>query len=103
MRTFLLLLLAPVTFAGVLGPFPSPATMKVGETKTFCLYFRFSNNHVAMRARDAPACQADFVARYSKTRRYISRRNQAWTDTRCITWSVSNPKVARVTQETCTL
>lgn len=98
------LFLAQVTFVRLLGPFPAKSTITVGESKTYCVYFLFSNNKVGMRARDADRCKADFKRRYSSTRRSISATRQEWVDTRCIVWASSNPAVAAVTQqETCPL
>lgn len=100
----LLAFVAQVTFVRLLGPFPANATIMVGETKTYCVYFLFSNNKVGMRERDAARCKADFRHRYSSTRRSISAARQQWVDTRCIVWTSSNPEVARVVQqETCPL
>lgn len=88
----------------LLGPFPSNATIRVGETRTYCVYYRFANNKVAMRSRDESRCGKDFRRRYSSTRRSISAARQAWIDTRCIVYTSSNPAVAKVvSQETCQL
>ena len=100
----LALLLVQVTFVRLLGPFPKSSSITVGEEKSFCVYFLFSNNKVGMRARDAARCSTDFKKRYSSTRRSISAARQQWVDSRCIVWTSSNPAVAKVVQqETCPL
>lgn len=96
--------LPTVYFVGLEGPFPQSSTMIAGTKRPWLrAYFRFSNNHVAMRQRDADRCQIDYTGRYSKTRRTISFRNQMWTNARCILWISSDTTVIQVAQEPCPL
>lgn len=81
----------------------TPATIFVDSTAQACAFVVFSTGIMAMRSKDAEACSAVYVAKYSLAQRTVAPHIQRWVDTQCLLWTSSNTVVAIVTSEVCTL
>lgn len=82
---------------------PSRDSLVIGATHTLCPFWEMGNGAVVMRSSDATSCTGSYQATYSALQRSVTADQQMVIDSRCLTWTQTNPAVDRLGITGCDL